>query len=270
MAVDLPEWIETNNTEAAAIRIRCGERSNPRTVGIVIVNNALSPDKFPNFDPEFVDSWEEAIDCAHQCLEGAGWGIEPGEECARVHLLGVTGNQIRTWSRTKQVGNAPEGEASVLLAQELIRMAAELRRSFGVVCDSLARTTETMHEANQDAQDSYRAEVEALSEAALVSTLAEIEQGQEHPSDPLEATAAGILQGLAAQFLPALPGGSENGAPSPKDFILDKIKNDPEMARSLVEDPDVIQLFLDSTQPIENGEMPLAEDLGEIPNPMDE
>jgi len=264
MPVDLQEWIETNNKEGAALRIRCGERSNPRTIGIVIVNNALSPDKFPNFDPEFVDSWEEAIDCAHQCLEGAGWGIEPGEECARVHLLGVTGNQIRTWSRTKQVGNPPEGEASVLLAQELIRMAAELRRSFGVVCDSLARTTETMHEATQDAQESYRAEVEALSEAALVSTLAEIEQGQAHPSDPLEQTAAGILQGLAAQFLPTMGNGA---IPSPKDFILEQIRNDPDMAKSLVEDPEVVDLFLNSTM---NGGGAQPGVVDETPMPMDE
>ena len=52
---------------------------------------------------------KNAFDTVTEILEGVGWGTEPGEECARLHLLGENGHQLRTWSRTQWPDTAEHG-----------------------------------------------------------------------------------------------------------------------------------------------------------------
>jgi len=86
--------------------------------------------------------------------------------------------------------------------------------------------------------------VEAIAEASLVSTLAEIDAEVEHPGDPLRETAAQVMQGLAAQFLPG------TGTPvNPKELILGALRADPGLLAELISDPDLMALAGD----IENG-----------------
>jgi len=134
------------------------------------------------------------------------------------------------------------------MAGELIRMCSEIRKAFtatvSIQAECIATLASTNAELRDDALESYRAEVEAIAEASLVSTLAEIESDVEHPSDPLRETAAGIMQGLAAQFLPG------NGAPvNPKELILGALRADPGLLAELVNDPELAALAGD----IENG-----------------
>lgn len=260
MSVDMQTFLDSAVKDAVGVSVRCGEQKNPRTIAKVFVGDCPLPsDKYPNFDPIQVDTWEEAFDTVTEILEGVGWGIEPGEECARLHLLGENGNQLRTWSRTKWGDLQKETDTSAMLASELIRMASELRRSFGVVCDALSDQSISRENAVTEMIESHRREVEAHAEAALASTLAEIEQGVEHPEDPLRDTAAGIIQGIASQFLPGQP----PGAMDAKSLILQTLRSDPAVVRELAEDPEVVQLFMDADNSQVAPEAP-------TPNPMDE
>ena len=222
------------------MRVRCGEQKNPRTIGIVLVGGTapLDPARFTNFDPTEVDSWEEAFDAVSEMLEGVGYGIEPGEECARLHLMGPNGNQLRTWSRTQWPDTQKETDTNAMMAGELIRMCSEIRKAFTATVSIQSECIQTLAENNAnlraDALDSYRAEVEAIAEASLVSTLAEIEADVDHPGDPLRETAAQVMQGLAAQFLPG-PGAPAN----PKELIMNALRADPSLLAELVSDPDL-------------------------------
>ena len=266
MSVDMQTFLDSAINDAVGVRVRCGEQKNPRTIGIILVGPSnLNPSRFANFDPTEVETWEECFDSVTAMLEGVGWGVEPGEECARLHLLGSNGHQLRTWSRTQWPEVAGQVDVTAMIASELIRLSSEMRRMSTATIESQAETIQALSQTNltlrAESLDSYRAEIEASAESALVSTLAEMEQGIEPEENALETTAAGILQGLAAQFLPSP--GTDNGSTA-KDFILSQIKNDPEMAKSLVQDPDVVELFLNATNSIE------PETVEPLPNPMDE
>ena len=257
MSVDMQTFLDSAVNDAVGVRVRCGEQKNPRTIGIVLVGSSgLDPSRFANFDPTEVDSWEEAYDSINAMLEGVGWGTEPGEECARLHLLGEKGNQLRTWSRTQWPDTAEQADTTAMLAGELIRMASEMRRSFGVVCDALSDQAVSRENAVTEMIESHRREVEAHAEAALASTLAEIEAEVDHPGDPLRDTAAQVMQGLASQFLP----GAGPGAIDAKSLILETLRNDPAMVEELVADPAVVEMFMRSQA--------TAEEI--LPNPMDE
>ena len=64
--------------------------------------------------------------------------------------------------------------------------------------------------------------------------------------DPLRTTAAGILEGLAGQFLSA-PNMSANGVTA-KDLVMKSLQSDPELVRELISDPSVVQMFMDATE----------------------
>jgi len=261
MSVDMQTFIDSGERDAVGLSIRCGEQKNPRTIAKVFVGDCPLPsDKYPNFDPIQVDTWEEAFDTVTEILEGVGWGIEPGEECARLHLIGGNGNQLRTWSRTQWPEARAQPDTNSLMAAEMIRMATELRKAFtsttSIQSECIQALTENNSVLREDALESYRAEVEAIAEASLVSTIAEIDAEVEHPSDPLRETAAGIMQGLAAQFLPS------NGAPvNPKELILRALRADPGLLAELVSDPDLVEMAGD----LENGSGP-----SDTPSPIDE
>ena len=257
MSVDMQSFLDSGAKDASGVSVRCGEQKNPRTIAKVFVGDCSLPlDKYPNFDPIQVDTWEECFDTVTEILEGVGWGIEPGEECARLHLIGENGNQLRTWSRTQWPDTAEQADTTAMLAGELIRMASEMRRSFGVVCDALSDQAVSRENAVTEMIESHRREVEAHAEAALASTIAEIEAEVDHPGDPLRDTAAQVMQGLASQFLP----GAGPGAIDAKSLILETLRNDPAMVEELVADPAVVELFIKSQAP--------AEEI--LPNPMDE
>jgi len=274
MSADLQTFLENAQNDAVAARVRCGEQSNPRTIGVIFVGDSgLSPSKFPNFDPTQVETWEECADAIHEMLESVGYGVEPGEECARIHLLGDGGNQLRTWSRTKRVEYAPDQDATVLVCGELIRMGAEMRRSFGVLADALANQTEGREQAIMDMIAAHRSQVESQAQAELVQVLAEVEAGVEHEeSDPLRAAAGNIITNLASQFL---PNGVPGQALDPRSLVMQALKSDPAIARDLVNDPEIVQAFMDATEPMENFveselETPSPSDALETPSPMDE
>jgi len=252
MPADLQEWLENNTREATSVRIRVGERANPSTVACIIVADAIGDEKFPSYDPIHVDSWEECHDAILQTLEGAGWGTEPGQECARVHVYGDTGQQQKTWSRVRQVENAVTAgvDTSVLLSQELIRMAGEMRRSFGVVCGALADQSQGREDAITEMIQAHRAQIESQAHAELVQVLAESEAGVEEPTDPLQNAAAGILQGIAGQFLPVM-GESWDGAAarvSARDLVIQTLKSDPGLVSELMSDPEVLQALSESVE----------------------
>ena len=263
MSVDMQTFIESAQKDAVGVRVRCGEQKNPRTIGIVLVGGTapLDPSRFTNFDPTEVDSWEEAYDAVSEMLEGVGYGIEPGEECARLHLMGPNGNQLRTWSRTQWPDTQKETDTNAMMAGELIRMCSEIRKAFTSTVSIQSECIQTLAENNAnlraDALDSYRAEVEAIAEASLVSTLAEIEADVDHPGDPLRETAAQVMQGLAAQFLPG-PGAPAN----PKELIMNALRADPSLLAELVSDPDLAAMAGD----LQNGTGLETE----TPSPMDE
>lgn len=268
MTVDMQTFLDSAVKDAVGVSVRCGEAKNPRTIAKIFVGDCnLALDKYPNFDPIQVDTWEEAFDTITEVLEGVGWGIEPGEECARLHLLGENGNQIRTWSRTKWSDALPESDTATMLAGELIRMASEMRRMSSSTIASQAETIQALSETNltlrAESLDSYRAEVEAQAEAALAATLAEIEQGVEHPDDPLRDTAAGIIQGIASQFLPGAAGPPLDA----KSLILQTLRADPDVVRELAQDPEMVEMFMqaDNGIPDAPGDIP-----SDTPNPMDE
>lgn len=247
MPADLQEWLEINTKDATSVRVRVGERANPSTVACIIVGNAIPESKFPSFDPIHVDSWEECHDSILQTLEGAGWGTEPGQECARIHVYGDTGQQQKTWSRVRQVENAVTAgvDTSVLLSQELIRMAGEMRRSFGVVCTALADQSQGREEAITEMIHAHRAQIESQAHAELVQVLAESEAGVEEPGDPLQNAAAGILQGIAGQFLPG-PGASP--AINVRELVLSTLKSDPALVSELMADPEVLAALSESVE----------------------
>jgi len=261
MSVDMQTFIDSGERDASGIRVRCGEQKNPRTVGIVLVGDSpIDPSRYSNFAPTHAESWEECFDLVTEMLEGVGYGIEPGEECARLHLIGGNGNQLRTWSRTQWPEARAQPDTNSLMAAEMIRMCSELRKAFtsttSIQSECIQALTENNSVLREDALESYRAEVEAIAEASLVSTIAEIDAEVEHPSDPLRETAAGIMQGLAAQFLPS------NGAPvNPKELILRALRADPGLLAELVSDPDLVEMAGD----LENGSGP-----SDTPSPMDE
>ena len=247
MPAGLQEWLELNTKDATSVRVRVGERANPSTVACIIVANAIPESKFPSFDPIHVDSWEECHDSILQTLEGAGWGTEPGQECARIHVYGDTGQQQKTWSRVRQVENAVTAgvDTSVLLSQELIRMAGEMRRSFGVVCTALADQSQGREEAITEMIHSHRAQIESQAHAELVQVLAESEAGVEDPVDPLQNAAAGILQGIAGQFL---PGPGQAPAINARDLVIQTLKSDPGLVSELMSDPEVLQALSESVE----------------------
>ena len=261
MSVDMQTFLDSAVNDACGVRVRCGEQKNPRTIGIILVGaSTLNPSRFANFDPTEVETWEECFDSVTAMLEGVGWGVEPGEECARLHLLGNNGNQLRTWSRTQWPEMAGQTDVTALLAGELIRAVSEMRRMSTSTIESQAETIRALSDTNltlrAESLDSYRAEIESTAEAALTATLAEIEQDIEHPEDPLRETAAGIMQGLASQFLP----GHAAPAFDVKSVIMDALRNDPAMVQELVSDPEVADLFMRSQAP----------EVEPLPNPMDE
>ena len=272
MPATLQEWLENNTTDAHAVRVRVGERGSQPTVACIIVANGVDGSKFPSFDPIHVDSWEEAHDSVLQALEGAGWGIEPGQEVARVHLVGESGSQQKTWSRTRTVENGSNGlDASTQMAQEVIRMGAEIRRSFGVVCQALADQTQGREEAVMEMIHAHRAQIESQAHAELVQVLAEAEAEVEPDVDPLRTTAAGIIEGLAGQIL-----GGANQAPgiNAKELVLKTLQGDPELVKELVADPSVIELFMAATEPDPADLLPETPDLVPMepppPSPMPE
>jgi hypothetical protein len=268
MSVDMQTFLDSAVNDAVGVRVRCGESKNPRTIGIVLVGDSpIDPARYANFDATSVESWEEAFDSVTEMLDGIGWGIEPGEECARLHLLGEKGNQLRTWSRTQWPENQGVADTHHLLAGEIIRMAAELRKAFISTTTIQSETIQALSETNinlrAEALDSYRAEVEAEAEAALTATLAEIDQGAPHPEDPLRDTAAGIIQGIASQFLP----GTARAPIDAKSLILETLRNDPNVVRELADDPEMLELLLKA----ENGApIPDVPEVEATPNPMDE
>jgi hypothetical protein len=272
MPTGLQEWLELNTSEAYAVRVRVGERGSQPTVACIIVANGVSDDKFPSFSPLHVDTWEEAHDSIVQALEGAGWGIEPGQEVARVHLIGESGSNQKTWSRTRAVeNNGPTTDAATQMAQEVIRMGAEIRRSFGVVCQALADQTQGREEAVMEMINAHRAQIESQAHAELVQVLAESEADVDVDVDPLRTTAAGILEGLAGQFL------SANGAPGQLDkkaLLMQTLHGDPQLVRELVNDPSVVELFMEATEPMVPEVAPevAAEvpDAADLPSPMQE
>lgn len=286
---DMREWLEkaVENEDAHGVSVRCGPQSNPRTIGKVFVGEcAIASTRYPNFDPVYVDSWEEAIDTIDEMLDGAGYGVEPGEECARIHLLGETGAQLRTWSRTKRVSVESGVDTVAQVCSEMIRMCAENRRALGVVTNALADQAESRETAIMEMISAYRGQVESQAQAELVQVLAEVESGIEHEDvDPLRTTAAGIIQNLAAQFLP-----NPNGAPvNMKSVVLETLRKDPLLVRELIEDNEVLEMFSQaqsSLADLEN-EINAGELAGEVnaspnylpdplldgdptPNPMDE
>ena len=153
---------------------------------------------------------------------------------------------VRGSTQWPETQTAPDSNA--MMAGELIRMCSEIRKAFtstvSIQAECIATLAATNADLRADALDSYRAEVEAIAEASLVSTLAEIEADVEHPTDPLRDTAAQVMQGLAAQFLPG------NGSPvNSKELILGALQADPGLLAELISDPDLVALAGD----IENG-----------------
>ncbi|MCK4299233.1 MAG: hypothetical protein KAX80_06865 [Planctomycetes bacterium] len=247
MAATLQEWLENNTTDAHAVRVRVGERGSQPTVACIIVANGVDASKFPSFDPIHVDSWEEAHDSVVQALEGAGWGIEPGQEVARVHLVGESGSQQKTWSRTRAVENRSNGlDATTQVCQEMIRMASEMRRGFAVVCTALSEQTQGREEAVLEMIQAHRAQIESQAHAELVQVLAEAEAEVEPDADPLRTTAAGIIEGLAGQIL---GGANQTAGISAKEVVMRTLQSDPELVKELVADPSVIELFMNATEP---------------------
>ena len=263
MSVDMQTFLESAQKDAFGVRVRCGEQRNPRTIGNVLVGDCpLDPARYSNFDATEVDSWEECFDAVEEMLDGVGWGIEPGEECARLHLIGENGNQLRTWSRTQWPDAVKEPDTNAAMAAELIRMCAEVRKMSAATIESQAETIQALSATNmtlrEDAIESYRAEIEAIAESSLVSTIAEIEAEVDHPGDPLRDTAAQVMQGLAAQFLPVA-----NGVPSnPKELIMNALRADPSLLAELVSDPDLVAMAGE----LENGSAVPSP----TPNPKDE
>jgi len=250
MPAGLQEWLEQNTKDATSVRLRVGEKSNPSTVCCVIVADAIDDSKFTNYDPIHVDSWEECLDTILQALEGAGWGVEPGQECARLHVYGATGHQQKTWSRVRNTGSAgTTADPATQMAQEVIRMGAEIRRSFGVVCQALADQTQGREEAVMEMIHAHRAQVESQAHAELVQVLAEAEADVDVDVDPLRTAAAGIVEGLAHQFLPGPNGGGAPNGMNPKDLVMKALQSDPELVKELVGDPSVVELFMAATEP---------------------
>ena len=106
----------------------------------------------------------------------------------------------------------------------------------------------------------HRAQIESQAHAELVQVLAESEAGVEEPADPLQNAAAGILQGIAGQFL---PGPGQAPAINVRELVLSTLKSDPALVSELMSDPEVLQALSESVEaeapvdlPPENDVMP--------------
>ena len=266
MSVDLDSFLE-NSGNAIGVAVRCGEQRNPRMIGKVFIDGVDLPNNaFGNFDPVLVDSWEELHDEVVGMLEDQGWGIEPLEETARIHLIGPTGSQMRTWSRTRRVETSPQMDTAASLANELIRSCAEVRKMGSTIVRLQAETIQSLAVSNRTLRDETldaRTEaIQASAEVALTEAYAELDNNEQEQPDPLRTAAGEIITGLASQFMPA-------GALDIKQLLLTTMSENPALAQDLVNDPQVVQALMDATaEPGSNGMNTPAAEI--TPSPMDE
>lgn len=251
-----------NSPQAGAVRVRVGERPHLSTVAIVV----WKPEYQNNSDTfEAVDA-EDAEDAAEKTcliLEESGFGTEFPN--ARVDFLHAeTGKLLPAWSRTEKIHELPTSpgqSVESVLAEALRQNNTEIRRMFGMVCETLAAREERIDDDRDRLIESSIEAVQSRAEAELTQILWEESNDAQVEVDPLKEQAGAILQGLAQQMF-------GNGA-SPRDTVMAILHGDPALTAQLANDPEVVGLF---TQAMEQEEAPDVEPVGtpEPPSPMPE
>jgi hypothetical protein len=227
--------------EAGAVRVRVGERPHLHTVAIVVWDDEYQ-NRSDSFHPVECTNIEVACERTAEVLEESGFGVE-FPNCRVDFLHAETGKPLRGWNSTVPINGELEADGPLVeqvLAHALERNNAEMRRMFGMVCETLQMREDRIDRDRDEILELSRSEVLARAESEMTQILAE-EAAQVDVEDPLKARAGEILGAIAQQFL--------GGNGTPRDTVLQILRTDPQLSAQLATDPEVVALF---TEALEN------------------
>jgi hypothetical protein len=245
------------NGDAGAVRVRVGTRPHLHTVAIVVWDSDYE-NRSDSFHAVEVENIEEAAERTSEILEDAGFASEFAN-CRVDFLHAISGKPLRGWNATEDLINVHQVEGPMVeqvLAESLRLHTMEIRRMFGMICETLQVREERIDSDRDEIMDLTRAEVLSRAEAEMTQILAEEAVGAEVEVDPLKAHAGEILGAIAQKFL----ANSEN----PRDTILGILRNDPQLTSALATDPEVMKVFTDSMEQASQEE-DLQRELGHDP-----
>ena len=226
--------------EAGAVRVRVGERPHLHTVAIVVWDDEYE-NRSDNFHAVECSDIEIACERTAEILEESGFGSQ-FPNCRVDFLHAETGKPLRGWNSTTSIHGEMTEEGPMVeqvLAHALERNNAEMRRMFGMVCETLQMREDRIDRDRDEILELSRSEVLARAESEMTQILAE-EAAQVDVEDPLKARAGEILGAIAQQFL--------GGSATPRDTVLQILRTDPELSAQLAGDPEVIALFTEALE----------------------
>ena len=247
----LTEWIETSPDTVTAFRILLGERGDTSTVGIVALDESMDR-RFPRNSCQLADDYIQSAELVVAMADAAGWKTE--HPTLRVIAVDDQAKPVTSWQRTHALRFDEEQgiDPVAAMAGEVIRGAAETRRVVDVLCRTLADMEERHGMAIESMIHSRMEQAETEAELELVTTLAEMDEGDE--GDPLEVATAAMLEQVAG----AMIGKRSTLTPADAKRLLTE---SPGLLHQLAADQEVVGLFLGALQAPPPGPDGLADDL---------
>lgn len=241
---NLHDWIESHQGRFAGYRLRVGSGANPPTLAIVATAEAADRlgRRFKTSTIEVADDVDDLSGVIEELASEHGYPTE--NPTLRLHALGLKPSedgasftQPRKRTETRSVDGSSAGAIEALTGA-LVAMNRSAVKTIDILTETLAHREETLEQAIESLVEARADQAEA--EADNLATQV-ISQASEPDNNPLQEAAARTLETIAARF---------NGSSAPPrvdvDTVIGLLEADPDLARSLAQDPRVVDLVMRS------------------------
>ncbi len=207
--LSLMEWLDSLPDTVCGVRVRVGTHGNPPTVALITIGDVDLGKRSQDIAPIIVSDANAMREQVEQEAIGAGYP----EDCPviRLHAVDSAGRQIKSWQRTNKGGDIRPtdhaGMAVSKLADTVVAMAGEMRRTVDILSETLSHRENTLAEA-LDASLRWRQEAQDSQLAAMASEM--MLDIAEEPADPLQESAARALDTVTSMFTGGM-GAEPNG-----------------------------------------------------------